>query len=85
MIQINPRLRPSAKTISKICQTKLKNCEGKQKRLEALTPFLERANTDSSLESSIICLENLKSNDLHIPNQQEIRMTKKTHTLKNIK
>lgn len=49
MVQINPRLRPSAKTITKMCQNKLKkNSHSRSKRLQSLTPFLERNNTNDS-------------------------------------
>lgn len=40
MIQLNPRLRPSAKTIAKICSNKTKSKkEKKNTKLEALEPF----------------------------------------------
>ena len=47
MIQLNPRLRPSAKTIFKICKQKLniKEESHQLKRPASLTPFLERQCT----------------------------------------
>jgi hypothetical protein len=59
MIQLNPRLRPSAKTIAKICFNKVKNSqENKNKRLASLNPFFDRTHTDPGLQA---CIEQLKA------------------------
>lgn len=62
MIQLNPRLRPSAKTIVKMCRQKLKINDEKfeLKRPASLTPFFQRQQTDTCLDNKIHCLENIR-------------------------
>lgn len=69
MIQLNPRLRPSAKTIAKICSNKTKSKkEKKNTKLEALEPFFQRSLTDPGLQA---CLEHLRSFDVQNPKEKE--------------
>ena len=51
MIQLNPRLRPSAKTINKISNNHMKAIipQTRAKRLKSLTPFLERQHTETTM------------------------------------
>lgn len=50
MIQINPKLRPSAKTLHKLSNIKVTSAKGHH-RLHTLTPFLQRKDSKHEIKS----------------------------------